>query len=71
MARKKEILREPIPTGTPMRYIRPQCRESEIRQYEVAMDWGGELINMWIDGDRSMSYPLRASLFVEVNTPEP
>ncbi len=31
---------------------------------EVAIDRGEELINMWIDGDRSMSYPLKARLFI-------
>jgi hypothetical protein len=30
----------------------------------VAIDRGEELINMWIDGDRSMSYPLKARLFI-------
>jgi|JI10StandDraft_1071094.scaffolds.fasta_scaffold22855_9 hypothetical protein len=65
MARKiQPALRQPYPTGTPMVYAAPQCEESRRRQYEVAIDRGEELINMWIDGDRSMSYPLKARLFI-------
>lgn len=54
-----------------MVYAHPQCEESRNRRYEVAIDHGDDLINMWIDGDRSMSYPLKFKLFIPKEMPEP
>lgn len=60
-----------MPTGTPLNHLNATCPEPNLRLYEVAVDWGGAMINMWIDGCRSMSYPMSCKIFDLVNLRPP